>query len=368
MAKLKIYGDIKDEEGKNAQLYFTGVDSVCFRDIDNFLESMKPDDDTIDIGINCRGGLISEGLAIYDKLRTSGKKIITTVEGSCASMAMTILLAAPKENRRSTANAQFLIHNPIVIMSDADVFNADGLAELTQSLTQDAEMLLSQYVDRTGTDTDILKQQMEIGTWFNATKAKELGFISTILTPTSALKTNNMSKNQTIKSSLLERILAKAGFSKIEDLQSLNMELSTADGNTLTIEKEEGEPIVGDEASPDGEHVMPDGTKIIVTDGVITEIIKEETSPETTEELKAKISELEAKLAAASTSKQTMNKTDLAILNAVKIAGGEAWLAKQCSTYKPSGKAFAAGSVEGKTQGEPSSNTRARVEALRNRG
>ena len=38
------------------------------------------------------------------------------------------------------------------------------------------------------------------------------------------------------------------------------------------MERDEGEPQVGDTASPDGEHVMPDGKTIIVTDGVITEI------------------------------------------------------------------------------------------------
>lgn len=368
MAKLKIYGDINDEDGKNAKLFFTGVDSVCFRDIDNFLDNMSPGDDTIDIRINCRGGLISEGLAMYDKLRASGKKIIATAEGSCASMAMSILLSAPKENRRSTTNAQFLIHNPIIMLGglSEDIYNAKGLMDMAQSLNNDRSVLLAQYVDRTGTDAEILKQQMETDAWFNAAKAKELGFISTILTPTSALKTNNMNKNETIKSSLLGRLLAKAGYSKIEEVQALNMELSTADGATLTIEKEDGEPVVGDEASPDGEHVMPDGTKIIVTDGVIVEIIKEETDT-SKDELIAKVSELEAKLAQASVNKQSISNTDKAMLNAVKIAGGEAWLAKQCSTYKPSGRAFTAGSMEGKSKTEPVSNTRARIDELRNK-
>lgn len=369
MAKLKIYGDINNEDGKNAKLFFTGVDSVCFRDIDNFLENMSPDDDTIDVRINCKGGIISEGLAIYDKLRTSGKKIITTAEGSCASMAMSVLLAASKENRRSTANAQFLIHNPIVVLggSSEGVYDAKGLIDIAQSLNNDRDVLLAQYIERTGIDTEILKQQMDTDAWFNAAKAKELGFISTILTPTSAIKTkNNMNKNETIKSSLLGRLLAKAGYSRIEEVQALNMELSTADGATLTIEKEDGEPVVGDEASPDGEHVMPDGTKIVVVEGVITEIIKEEADA-SKDELIAKVAELEAKLAQASANNQGLSNTDKAMLNAVKIAGGEAWLAKQCSSYKPSGRAFTAGSMSDKSNQEPVSATRVRIEQLRNK-
>ena len=50
-------------------------------------------------------------------------------------------------------------------------------------------------------------------------------------------------------------------------------DLNTADGGTITIDKPEGEdPAVGDSASPDGEHKMPDGKTIVVEDGVITEI------------------------------------------------------------------------------------------------
>lgn len=52
-------------------------------------------------------------------------------------------------------------------------------------------------------------------------------------------------------------MLAKAGYAKIEDVPVVDMELSTADGETLTVEREEGEPQVGDVASPDGEFVMP---------------------------------------------------------------------------------------------------------------
>ncbi len=49
--------------------------------------------------------------------------------------------------------------------------------------------------------------------------------------------------------------------------------------------------------NPDGEHVMPDGKTIIVTDGVITEIKdpEEANGDEEIEALKARIEELERK-------------------------------------------------------------------------
>lgn len=125
--------------------------------------------------------------------------------------------------------------------------------------------------------------------------------------------------------------------SKIEDVQVVSMELTNAEGNTLTVERDEGEPQVGDAASPDGEHVMPDGKTIIVTDGVITEIKDpDESEEDEVKALKARIEELETENASLKTNARTIE--DNKILNAVRMAGGENWLAKHCSTYKVSAR------------------------------
>lgn len=98
-----------------------------------------------------------------------------------------------------------------------------------------------------------------------------------------------------------------------------------------------GEPQVGDTASPDGEHVMPDGKTIIVTDGVITEIKDpDELEEDEVKALKARIEELETENASLKTNARTIE--DNKILNAVRMAGGENWLAKHCSTYKVSAR------------------------------
>ena len=128
-----------------------------------------------------------------------------------------------------------------------------------------------------------------------------------------------------------------AAIKKIEDVQVVSMELTNAEGNTLTVERDEGEPQVGDTASPDGEHVMPDGKTIIVTDGVITEIKDpDELEEDEVKALKARIEELETENASLKTNARTIE--DNKILNAVRMAGGENWLAKHCSTYKVSAR------------------------------
>ena len=49
--------------------------------------------------------------------------------------------------------------------------------------------------------------------------------------------------------------------------------VTAQDGTEITIMKEEGEaPAVGDEATPDGEYLMPDGSTIVIAEGLIAEI------------------------------------------------------------------------------------------------
>ena len=161
-------------------------------------------------------------------------------------------------------------------------------------------------------------------------EAKELGFINEIIEPISAIsKTQNkkdMSKKN-LKDAL--NVLAQA-----LGLGAKDIELTTEDGQTLTVEREEGEPEVGDAANPDGEWLMPDGRTIVVADGVITEIREAETAGEDVDALKARIEELEAELEAERAKAKTDEENT--ILAQVKAAGGKAWLDKATtSNYNP---------------------------------
>jgi len=140
-----------------------------------------------------------------------------------------------------------------------------------------------------------------------------------------------------VKKPLFERILAKAGYAKIEDVPAVALELTTAGGDTLTVEREEGDPQVGDPASPDGEHVMPDGKTIVVTDGVITEIREAENGGDDTAALEARIAELEQQVSDLTANAKT--EDDIKILDAVAKAGGIDKLTKAAaSKYVPAGR------------------------------
>ena len=358
MARLNFYNEITTEEGKQVNRWCMGTDGVCFKDIDEFIGTMDADDNEIDIRIHCVGGLVSEGWAIYDKLRASGKEISCTIEGMCASMATVILLAAPKERRKALQHARLCVHNPYICgWCLGDKITADDLEASAKSLRADQEKILDLYVERCGCEREQMQALMNEDKYIGTEEAKELGLISEVIAPASAKKKDfinkvvamDKEKKVEVKQNLLDKVLAKLGLARIEDVV-VCMDVTTADGSTLTVERESGDPQVGDEAKPDGEHLMPDGNTIVVVDGVITEIRQKEEEEEDEdgeegekdekaeeiEALNARIAELETMLADAKAMKRTEAEDE--ILKAVNVAGGMEWLKAQCSKHTVEGR------------------------------
>lgn len=362
MAVLKIFNDIQTENEKNFCKYFGEAEGVCFKDVDEFCEAIPKGDNSIDVRIHCDGGSVVEGWGIYDRLRATGKDITCTVEGNAASMATVILMAAPKERRRAYKNAQICVHNPWVpAYALGDTLTAAELEKAASDLKETQEKMLNLYVERCECNKEEMQALMDEDKFIGVDRAMELGLIGEIIAPASAKKQglvfNNKKENKMaeknekveVKASLLGRALAKLGLKNIEELAK-GMDLSTSDGQTLTVEREDGEPQIGDKASPDGTFEMPDGKTIVVKDGVITDIQTSSSGGDEggegselekrVAELENEVKELQEKLESSENARkqaEAMAKTqeDLRILNAVKIAGGEKALANISSSYKP---------------------------------
>lgn len=395
MAYLKIYSPIVNEENKAMTLFFSGVEGVSFQDIDEFISSIPENDNLIDMRLHCAGGDVIEGWAMVDKLRATGKEICATIEGQCASMATVLLCAAPKENRRAYPHAQILIHDPYIPeYTLADAYRAEDLEKIAADLRANTEKILDFYVERTGANREELAALMKDDKWIDTAEAQRLGFISGIIPPASAYAgkgaaawpNNNQNKtsmkNEKTMQAAMKRLAALMGFN-VTPAQIVAYELDTESGETITIDKPEGEaPAVGDNASPDGEHKMPDGTTIIIEDGIITEIRAAEgqggEEPEPVAEgedekdvriaeleaenaeLKERIAELEQELEGAKSVAKTSDEKR--ILNLVKVAGGIDWLEKVQSEYKPAGRGFP---QSGKTDTEGESKVARRLAELR---
>ena len=362
MAVLNIYNDIQSEQEKAVTRIWGMEPGISFRDINEFCDTIPAEDKTIDVHIHCNGGDVLEGWAIYDRLRATGKEITTIVDGTAASMATVILMAAPKERRKAYANAQILVHNPWLDpawVGNNGMATADDLEKAAVQLKEQQDRILDLYVERCGCDRDEMAALMAEDKFISVERAMELGMVGEVITPISAKRVNNMS----IKEKILNAI--NSVFGTEEQAPMMAMELATASGDTLRIEREEGAPAVGDVAEPDGEWLMPDNTTIVVENGVITEIRQaeeqvdeagdEQRGDEAAEEeerhddnleqengrLKERIAELEAQVAELTelleqARSNARTNEDLKVLNMVTMAGGyEKVAASIKSTYTP---------------------------------
>jgi ATP-dependent Clp protease protease subunit len=400
MATLKLYNPILSEATKECY-WFCDEAGTSFKDVDEFINGIPAGDDNIELLLHCNGGEVNEGWAIVDKLRSTGKKITATIEGNCASMATVVLLAASE--RRAYPHASLLIHKPYYPeYTLADAYRADDLESLAASLRDDERKMLDFYVERTGADRAELEALMNEGEFIGMERAKELGFIQTIIPAASASagapnsaksaawkQQNSITNNQnsmatkTTKSedkSVLRKALAALAVALgLEAPQPVNYELNTESGDTIAIDKPDGEdPAVGDSASPDGEHKMPDGKTIVIEDGKITEIRDAEddgdgggddgdgSDPDSDAlaTANARIAELETELADARKNAKTTDEKR--ILNLVAIAGGEAWLVKAKSDYKPAARQNAATATgeSKKNAAKPQSRVQQRIAEL----
>lgn len=417
MAKLRIYNQIVNKEDKVFLQDWYGTDGVCYKDIPEFLDSMEEGDNEIDIKLHCPGGDCIEGWAIYDALRNSGKTISATIEGECSSMATIILLAAPKERRFGFENARMCIHNPAVAWLDLwsdERLTADEIKNLKAKLTaqeisliEEQNKILNLYVERTGADREELQSLMNEDKYVDMARAAKLGFIASTLAPNTdnkkkhkSSKSSKMAKEQIkIENRIVKKLLSMAGIAKIEDVQILDQKITAADGTEFTVEREDGDPQVGDKAYPNGTYVLEDGTTIVVADEVIESItpadngegeggdgngegdgsndlkaqvdnltqqvadLTEQVNTLTSEKealatdkanLESKVTDLEAKVAALEPEAKT--DEEKAILDVVNKAGGKAWLdglKDMSSTFTASNRKFVAhGDNNGGQQGE----------------
>ena len=77
-----------------------------------FLESEDPEKE-VSLYINCPGGVVTAGLAIYDTLQFIRPDVTTYCLGQASSMGAILLAAGAKGKRFALPNATVMIHQPL---------------------------------------------------------------------------------------------------------------------------------------------------------------------------------------------------------------------------------------------------------------
>lgn len=156
-AEVFIYGDIGG--------WWGGVSAEEFAK-----EVAALDVKTLNVRLNSPGGLVFDGVAIYNALANHSAHVIVHVEGIAASIASVIAMAG--DEIRIAEGSRFMIHNPWTFcMGDEEALIAE--AAILKGLKSD---LIDIYTARTEQTRDDLSDWMTAETWLSAREAVDKGF------------------------------------------------------------------------------------------------------------------------------------------------------------------------------------------------
>lgn len=142
-----------------------------------YLQALSNDD--ITIYVNSPGGIVSDGLAIYDTMQFVKPDIQTVCTGMAASMASIILCAGTKGKRKILPNARVLIHQP---WGGTRGTAADMTIEVNE-INKDKQKIYEILAKHTGKTAEEISLDSQRDFWLNAEEALKYGCIDEIVKP-----------------------------------------------------------------------------------------------------------------------------------------------------------------------------------------
>lgn len=207
-AVLFLNGEISDETW-----YGDEVTPRLFRDD---LSKCKGD---IAVWINSPGGDVFAAAQIYDMLMDYPHNVTVKIDGLAASAASVIAMAGTEVQMSPVG--MMMLHNPSTIAWG----DSAELKKAISMLDEVKESIINAYEIKTGLPRDKISRLMDNESWFNATKAKELGFIDKIMFSSDEGENNDEPDNSIVPQAMM--------FSRIAVQNSLMSKL---------IQKKESEP------------------------------------------------------------------------------------------------------------------------------
>jgi ATP-dependent Clp protease protease subunit len=140
------------------------------------LESEDPDKD-ISIYINCPGGSIYSGLAIYDTMQFIKPDIQTICVGIAMSMGSLLLTGGTKDKRFALPNSRLLMHQP----SAGFEGQASDIEIHAREVLKIRERIDEIYAQHTGQAVEEVHNDMERDRFFKPEEAVEYGLIDRVI-------------------------------------------------------------------------------------------------------------------------------------------------------------------------------------------
>jgi ATP-dependent Clp protease protease subunit len=141
-----------------------------------FLEAEDPEKD-IHMYINCPGGSVTAGLAIYDTMQYIKPDVETICMGQASSMGALLLAAGKKGKRYSLPHARIMIHQPLGGVH-GQATDIDIQAREILRVRDEVNRIL---VAHTGQPLEKIQKDTDRDFFMTAEQAREYGIIDEVI-------------------------------------------------------------------------------------------------------------------------------------------------------------------------------------------
>jgi ATP-dependent Clp protease, protease subunit len=141
-----------------------------------FLDAEASDKD-IKFYINCPGGSVTAGLAIYDTMQYIKSSVSTICVGMAASMAAMLLAAGTKGKRFALPNSEIMIHQ-VLGGAEGQASDVKIRAEHILKIKDKMNSLLAAH---TGQDVKTVERDTDRDNFMTATEAQKYGLIDKVI-------------------------------------------------------------------------------------------------------------------------------------------------------------------------------------------
>ncbi len=141
-----------------------------------YLEGQDPEKD-IALYINSPGGVITDGMAIYDTMQYIKCDVSTICLGMAASMGSFLLAAGTKGKRFALPNSEIMIHQP----SGGAQGQATDISIHADHILRVKKRLNTILSERTGQPLETIERDTERDNFMTAQEALEYGLIDKVI-------------------------------------------------------------------------------------------------------------------------------------------------------------------------------------------
>ena len=141
-----------------------------------FLEAEDPESD-ISLYLNCPGGLVTSGMAIYDTIQYLKPDVQTICIGQATSMGAVLLASGASGKRQALPNSRIMIHQMMGGFSG----QAEDIDIQAKEIIKMTDVLNDVLARHTGHKIKKIAQDTQRDYYFSSQEAKEYGIIDEVM-------------------------------------------------------------------------------------------------------------------------------------------------------------------------------------------